>query len=139
MKKRIFIIIINLLLFWAFVDAMPGISTNGERAMNYIFPGLVFGFLMLILPDLLSFFKFPKNFWGKFLIGSILTLMWLGLLNAVFTGFLTFGPSKVGYIDMVLFTIPTLFTLPNALAVIFVGSLLLNICSIILFNLSKGD
>lgn len=127
-----------MLLFWVFVDAMPGIGSKKDRAIGYIISGFLFGFIIMILPGVLKFFKFPVNFLGRFLIGTLLTLVMLLLLNSLFKGILIFGPGYVGGADMIIFTIPKLLKFPNALSIILFSSVFTNLCSIMLTKMPEG-
>src|SRR3972149_4026397 len=98
---------------------------------------MFYGVIISFLPNMLKFFKFPVNFWGKFLVGTLLTLLLLSLLNFVITGIISFGPGYIGGSDFIIFTIPRLVTLPNPVVVIVVSALLMVLCSIILENLGK--
>ena len=129
--------IVNLLLFWVFVSTMPGIaSPNGS--FGYFFAGGLFGLSMLILPEILRFFKFPKNAWGKLLIGTAMTFGLLLLISSMTPDILTISTGYIGNFDFIWFTPPTFLSLPSELSVIGFVSLLLNVCSIILHFLNKG-
>lgn len=129
--------IVNLLLFWVFVSTMPGI-TSPNGSFGYLFVGSLFALAMLALPEILRFFKFPKNAWGKILIGTAMTFGLLMLIATVTPDILTISSGYIGNFDFVWFTTPKLFTLPSQLSVIGFVSLLLNLCSIILHFLNKG-
>jgi len=125
-----------MLIFWAFVNAMPGLDSP-KGPIGLAIAGMFYGVIISFLPNMLKFFKFPVNFWGKFLVGTLLTLLLLSLLNFVITGIISFGPGYIGGSDFIIFTIPRLVTLPNPVVVIVVSALLMVLCSIILENLGK--
>ncbi|MFQ5493368.1 MAG: hypothetical protein ACE5DX_04380 [Candidatus Dojkabacteria bacterium] len=136
MKKKLYLVIRNMLIFWVFVTAMPGLSSP-KGPIGLLIGGLGFGFIMAYLSKVLKFFKFPVNFWGKLIVGSLMTILWMVLMNFVVKGVIDFGPGYIGGSDFILFTIPKLIRLPNALVIILVSSVLLVVCSIIVGNLAK--
>src|SRR5262249_6583894 len=101
--------------------------------------GLLYALVYTSLPNILKFFKFPVNFWGKLLIGTLFTLLYLVLLNFLLTGIINFGPGYIGGSDFIIFSIPKLVELPTAIAVIIFSSVALVLCSIMLDRLSKKD
>jgi hypothetical protein len=134
--KNLFWILVNMLVFWAFVNAMPGLDSP-KGPIGLAISGFFYGLVIAFLPNILKFFKFPVNFWGKFLIGTLLTLLLLSMLNFLITGIISFGPGYIGGSDFIIFTIPRLVNLPNAVIVIIVSAVLLVLCSIMLESLSK--
>jgi hypothetical protein len=134
--KNLYKILVNMMVFWVFVNAMPGLDSP-KGPVGLAIGGIFYGMIFAFLPNILKFFKFPVNFWGKFLIGMLLTLLLLSLLNFVITGIITFGPGYIGGSDFILFTIPRLISLPNPIVVIIVSALLLVLCSIILESFGK--
>ncbi len=137
MLKNLDKFIVNLLLFWVLVSTMPGI-TSPNGSFGYLFAGSLFALAMLVLPEILRFFKFPKNAWGKLLIGTAMTFGLLMLIASVTPDILTISGGYIGNFDFVWFTTPKLFSLPSQLSVIGFVSLILNVCSIILHFLNKG-
>lgn len=129
--------IVNLLFFWVFVSTMPGI-TSPNGSFGYIFVGSFFGFEMLVLPEILRFFKFPKNVWGKLLIGTAITFGLLLLITNATPDILAISSGYIGNFNFIWFTTPKLLSLPSQLSVIGFVSLILNVCSIILHFLNKG-
>lgn len=137
MLKNLENTIVNMLLFWVLTLTMPGIdSPNGS--IGYFVGGLLYGILMVLLPEVLRFFKFPKNFWGRFLIGSALTFMLVMGLNFFTPDLLVVNAGYVGDFNLVWYSTPKLITLGSPLAVGVFISVILNLCSIILDFLKKG-
>jgi len=130
-------IIVNVLLFIAFVVIMPGFNTP-PGPVAAILAGLGFALIMTFITTILGFFKFPDNFWGKFLIGTLLVLLYFVLLQFFITGIVTFAAGYVGGSDFVLFTLPRIVTLGEPLFVLVFTALTLVVCSIILDKLSEG-
>lgn len=137
MLKNVEILVVNIMLFWIVMGTMPGIdSPNGS--FGFLLAGFLFALLILALPEVLRFFRFPKNVWGKMLIGSGLTFIFLLILTNLTTQIITVSEGFVGGFDFIWFTTPVLLELPTALAAIGFVSVFLNICSIILQFLNKG-
>ncbi|KXK08388.1 MAG: hypothetical protein QY330_03850 [Candidatus Dojkabacteria bacterium] len=134
--KNIFRLVLYTLLFFTFVGLMPGIDAkNGPVAV--ILAGLGFSLIMVFIGAILGFFKFPKNFWGKFLIGSLMSLLYFAFLHFVLVGFIQFGPGYIGGSDFIIFTLPKLVVLADPIAVLIFSAITLVLCSIILGNLSE--
>jgi len=127
----LFNIIFFTMFFWVFIDLMPGLeSPNG--AIGNLIAGVLFALVYTSLPGILKFFKFPVNFWGKLLIGTLLTMLLLFVLNAVLPQILTIGEGYVGGGNFIFFTLPKLFSLPSGFAVLVFSSIASIFCSIIL-------
>lgn len=138
MLDRLYVLIRNWLVFWVFIDLMPGIEAINMPA-SLIVAGFLYGLIRAFLPDILDFFKFPDNFWAKLMIGVLLTLSLFLALNTVFTGVLSFGEGQIGGIDFFIFTLPVFIKLNSALLVILFGAVIVNLCSIILAKLARTD
>ncbi len=134
--KNLATVLTNLILFWIIVDVTPGMSAVHGSASKFV-GGLFFGLIIALLPTILGFFKFPENFWGKFLIGTIFTILYFYILQTVLSSLIGFGPSRIGQSDWILFTVPLIATLPTAFSTIIVTSFLLNLCSIIMDKFSS--
>lgn len=137
MLKKIGDIIVNLLLFWVLASNMPGISSpNGS--IGFFIAGLLYGVLIVLLPEVLRFFKFPKNFWGRFLIGTALTFIIIMGMSYLAPNLISVSAGYVGDFDLVWYTTPKILTLGSPIAVGAFISVVLNLCSIILDFLNKG-
>ena len=137
MLKHLENLIVNFMIFWVLVTTMPGVSSpNGS--FGYVLVGLIYGLFIVVLPEILRFFRFPKNVWGKLLIGSGITFVVLLLISSILPDVMTFTSGFVGGFDFIWFTTPRLLDLQSKIAVIGFVSVLLNICSIILQFLNKG-
>ncbi len=137
MLKRLEIVVVNLMAFWIVASTMPGVESP-HGAFGFVFAGILYGLLILSLPEILRFFRFPKNVWGKLLIGSGLTFIFLFIIATLMTQVLTFSTGYVGGIDFIWFSVPRLLDLSSMYATVGFVSILLNLCSIILQFLSKG-
>ena len=75
-------------------------TVNGLRFEQGVFSmlvgGIILGLLMYGIEYVLGFFKFPKNFWGYLIVGSIFTLIYFILLNTVIVGVINFSPTTIG-------------------------------------------
>lgn len=126
------------MVFWVFVNTMPGLDSP-RGPIGLLIGGFFYGLVIANLPGILKFFKFPVNFWGKFIVGVLLTIVLLVILNFVITGVISFGAGYIGGSDFIIFTIPKLVQLPTAISVILVSSVLLVLCSIILDSIGKKE
>ena len=137
MLKNIEHLIIHFMIFWLVVSTLPGVvSQNGSA--GYFITATIYSLLILVLPEILRFFRFPKNVWGKLLIGGGLTFIVLWLISVVIPDVMSFSKGFIGDFDFIWFTTPKILTLPNAISVIGFVSVFSNICSIILQFLNKG-
>lgn len=125
------------MVFWILMITMPGV-TSPNGSIGYLLAGSIYSLQILALPEILRFFRFPKNVWGKLLIGSGLTFIILFLISALTPSVLTFTQGFVGGFNFIWFTTPRLLDLPTSLAVLGFVSVLLNLCSIILEFLNRG-
>lgn len=137
MLKRLEILVVNLMIFWIVASTMPGIESP-HGAVGFLLAGFFFGLLIISLPEILRFFRFPKNIWGKLLIGSGLTFIMLWLISTFLPSILVISTGYIGGVDFVWFSIPKILNLPSTYAVMGGASILLNLCSIILQFLNKG-
>jgi hypothetical protein len=123
--------LVNVLIYWAIVT---GINTIDTGSFGTIFAlllgGVMFGLLAFIVEPLLSFFKFPINFWGLLVVGTLLNVIFFTLLS---TGIL---PSivvfRTGTFGQELSPIPfPIIMLPTKFAVSLLASLIGTIFQII--------
>ncbi|KXK25859.1 MAG: hypothetical protein TR69_WS6001001465 [candidate division WS6 bacterium OLB20] len=132
-----FRIVLNIMLFITFMVIMPGISSP-KGPVAAIIAGFGFALIMTLLANILNFFKFPDNFWGNFLIGTLLTLLYFVLLQFLIRGIIEFGAGYIGGSDFIIFTLPKLVTLADPLFVLVFSAVALVLCSIILDKLSDS-
>jgi hypothetical protein len=136
MQKKIYRIIINILIFVAFSSFMPGfVLANGP--MGKVLAGLGYGLVYMLITDVLHFFKLPQTNLLRFASGLIMTSGYLFLLNSQLSNFLTLKKGYIGNIDCIIFTIPKIVTLDTQVLMIFASALILLLCSIILEKLKK--
>ena len=132
----VFNILFFTMFFWIFIDIMPGLETP-QGVFGSFITSVLFGIIYYSLPSILKFFKFPVNFSGKFLVGTLLIMLMLLLLSAVLPNVLTISPGYVGGGDFIFFTMPKFFELPTSFAVLVFSSALSVLCSIILEKYGK--
>lgn len=125
------------MLFITLVAIIPGFGTP-KGPVAAILAGFGFALIMTLLNNILSFFKFPDNFWGNFLIGTLLALLYFVLLQFFITGIVVFSNGYIGGSDFIIFTLPRLVTLGDPLFVLVFTAVTLVLCSIILDKLSDG-
>ena len=137
MKKNIYVLIRNLMLAWVIIDVLSGVTID-RGPIGYLIVCGFFGLLRVMLPNILRFFKFAVNFWGKLIIGSLFTFAYLALFHSIFTGIIEFGKTYIGGTDYVIFSTPIYLTITNPWMVILLTAICMNICSIILASLAKS-
>lgn len=137
MLKHIEQFAIHFMIFWLIISTMPGV-TSPNGSVGYLIAGIFYALLILVLPEILRFFRFPKNLWGKLLIGSGLTFIFLWVISVSLSEVLVFSRGSIGGFDFIWFSTPKLITLPNTLSVLGFVSVFSNLCSIILQFLNKG-
>lgn len=79
MKKKIFTVIVHLMVFWIVTDLFDGIEVTGG-IFAYITLGLIWGLATLIIKRVIRFFTIDVNFWTI----AILSVLF-GII--IFTGF----------------------------------------------------
>ncbi len=137
MLKRLEVLIVNLMIFWIVASNMPGIESP-HGSVGFFLAGFLYGLLIISLPEILRFFRFPKNTWGKLFIGSGLTFVLLLVVSTFLTSVITISASVIGNFDFIWFITPEILELSSPYAVAGFVSVLLNLCSIILQFLNKG-
>lgn len=135
--KKIGVVIVNLLLFWVGASAMPGVESP-NASIGYFLVGLAYGLIIISLPEVLRFFKFPRNFAGKFMLGSILTTSFFLVLHYYSDNLIVFGEGYIGRINLIFITTAKFVDLSNSVGLLIVLAVILNICSIIMEKLAKG-
>lgn len=134
--KTVFPIVLNILMFFAFVAIMPNVQAQ-HGPVGILLAGFGFALIMVFLTNILKFFKFPDNFWGKLLIGTLLSLVYFAILQFVIGGLIKFGSSYIGGSDFIIFTLPKLVTLADPVIVLIFSAVALVVCSIMLEKLSE--
>lgn len=135
--KKTHVFFDNLMLFAILASIIDGVKSP-HGAIGYALVGAGFALILLSLPEILRFFKFPKNFWAKFFMGSIVTYAYLIVIHLYAQNLLVFTEGSIGRADLLFVVTPKLVILPNGFIVILFMTLILNICSIILEKLAKG-
>jgi uncharacterized membrane protein YvlD (DUF360 family) len=81
MTKTLFIFI-NVLIYCLLVTVIDGLQV-GSFGENFalLAGGLIFALLAFAVEPVLSFFRFPLNFWGLLVVGFILNLAMFILLS----------------------------------------------------------
>lgn len=137
MRKNVGELLIHLLIFYVIAVIMPGMESP-HGSVGFLTAGFAYGLLIILLPEILRFFKFPKNIWGKLFIGSAITFIMILAISMLFPEILRISNGYIGETDFIWFTTPKIVSLPSNYAVIGFISVLLNLCSIILQFLNKG-
>ncbi|MFW5702899.1 MAG: hypothetical protein ACOCXP_02945 [Candidatus Dojkabacteria bacterium] len=69
-------VFINILLYIALVTIIDGLQPGSlGLATALIAGGILFAIAAVVVEPILSFFKFPLNFWGLLVVGFILNLV----------------------------------------------------------------
>lgn len=72
--RNIYVVLRNMLLFFFLVAIFDGtISVNDNTVMDKVIVGVAFGFVMMLLPNALKFFKLPVNSSSLLLLGVIMS------------------------------------------------------------------
>lgn len=116
MLKRLEVLVVNLMIFWIVASNMPGIESP-HGSVGFFMVGFLYGVLIISLPEILRFFRFPKNTWGKLFIGSGLTFILLLVVSTFLTSMITISASVIGNFDFIWFTTPKILELSSPYAV----------------------
>ncbi len=93
--KLLSVIVTEILIISFVVTTFNGIYPE-QGLFSIVLAGLGFGLLMYMIDPILAFFKFPKNFWGYLIIGSIFSLIYFLLLNIFVVGIIGFQIGTIG-------------------------------------------
>jgi len=80
MKRKIFSIVLNFMLFWIITDIFTGIDIN-EGILGYIVCGGLFGIIMLVVVPIIRFFTLPVKFITILLISLMLSVIIFFFMN----------------------------------------------------------
>ncbi len=80
MYRKIYDVLLNLMLFWIVTDLFSGIDIN-EGIAGYIICGGIFGIVMVAVIPLIKFFTLPIKFITLFLISIMLSIIVFFVLN----------------------------------------------------------
>ena len=78
--KNIYILIRNFLLFYFLEEIFNGISIS-QGLLGKLFIAFIFGFVMMIVPNMLTFFKISVNAGSMFLMSLVLAFLFFFLLS----------------------------------------------------------
>ena len=93
--KLVSTIVTQVLILSFVIATFNGVSP--ERGLfSIVIAGIGFGLLMYMIDPILAFFKFPKNFWGYLIIGSIFTFAYFLTLNILVVGIISFKSGSIG-------------------------------------------
>lgn len=81
MSKSMFVFV-NTLIYFAIVASLSTLEPGSfGNFIALLVGGLIFAALGVAVEPVLSFFKFPVNFWGLLLVGFLLNLVFFGILS----------------------------------------------------------
>jgi hypothetical protein len=95
MLKKAYIVIVNALLFFFIVSIVNGVVINAGNVWTKTVIGVLFGLLMLIVPNLLQFFKISVNMWSRLLLSIVLAFVFFFVLYSGIGGLASFGPTLI--------------------------------------------
>lgn len=130
--KNVFVVIVNMLLFFFLADVLGNIMNIADGTLfGKILVGLIFGVVIMLIPNILKFFKLPVTNASSFLLGIIVTFAFFLIANmakliTISTGSLSFG---IAFLPPI--------SLPNATMTIVFLSILATALSIGLEMLNK--
>ncbi|MBN1331447.1 hypothetical protein JW978_01010 [Candidatus Dojkabacteria bacterium] len=92
--------IIKNLAFQILILSFVVTTFNGvieeEGVFSLVATGIMYGLVISAIEPILGFFKFPKNFWGFVIVGTLLTFAFFFMLDTVVVGFLDFRAGYLG-------------------------------------------
>lgn len=132
MYKKVYYVIVNMLLLYFILGLVNGISVNGGNLAMNVMIGLVFGLLMAYTPEILKFFKISVNTWSSLLISIVVSFIFFFVTSSLLH-LVAFGATStnLGFADMVL-------KLPDALSTLIFVSLVSALGSVGLKQLGKS-
>ncbi len=93
--RVVFKLLLQILVF-SFVVTSVAAVTPQEGVFSLIIGGLLFAFVMYLVNPILDFFRFPRNFWGYLVIGTLFSVLFFVILDSLVFGILTFGIGNIG-------------------------------------------
>lgn len=74
--RKVYVVLRNMLLFFFLVEVFAGaLVVNRGTVIDKILVGIVFGIFMMLIPNILKFFKMPLNSGTLMLVGVIVSFM----------------------------------------------------------------
>jgi uncharacterized membrane protein YvlD (DUF360 family) len=97
MSKALYIYI-NILIYWVLVTMITGLEVGSMgRNSALLLGGIIFAVVAFAVEPLLSFFKFPLNFWGLLVVGFILNIaLFLLLSTGILPAVLVIDDGSIG-------------------------------------------
>lgn len=95
MSKRLYEVIVNMLLFFFILTAVTGVEIQGGNLAARLIIGLIFGVLMAYAGVILQFFKINVNTWSILLVSVILAFLFFFALSTGLGGIVKFGGGKL--------------------------------------------
>ena len=136
MQKKIYRVIVNMLIFITFASFMPGVVV-GNGPAGHIIAGLGYSLIFIAIKNVLVFFKLPLTMPFRLGTGMIVVCAYLGLLATQTGSFFTMTKGYIGNIDLILFKIPKIMVIDNQTGMVITSAIILLGCSIIMEKLKK--
>lgn len=97
MSKALYFFI-NILIYWVLVTGVAGLDEGSFGVFTArIVGGLIFAAAAFAVEPVLSFFKFPLNFWGLLVVGFVLNLVVFMLFSTgIMPSVLVVNPGSFG-------------------------------------------
>ncbi len=95
MLKKAYIVIVNALLFFFLVSVVNGVQINSGNVWTKSLIGALFGILMLLVPNLLQFFKISVNMWSRLLLSIVMSFIFFFFLYSGIGQISSFGPTVI--------------------------------------------
>lgn len=122
--QKVFTVILNMLIFFFLVVVLSpniqvgsvfGIASNS--VINSILVGLIYGTLIMLVPNFLKFLKLPDNGGAMVLMGVIVSFIFF------FVGIYVFGFVGVNYqpVDLGISTVSPIFLKDRTVALVFLS------------------
>lgn len=93
--RNIYKLLLEVMVFGTTVLLINGVSLS-EGSFSFLVGGVLFALAMFAVDPVLGFFKFPRNTWGYLVVGTIFSLLFFVVLNAVVVGIVDFKVATLG-------------------------------------------
>jgi uncharacterized membrane protein YvlD (DUF360 family) len=135
MQKRIYDVLVSVLLFWVLTELFAGIEVN-EGALGFLVCGGIFGIVMLAVEPLIRFFTLPVKFITLFFTSVMLSVIVFFFLNFG-VPFIDFKDGAIEGLSNRYFEFPEVSL--NMIGNVLVGGLLAGVLSATLKWLEDGS
>ena len=135
MKKKIYLLIIYILVFWVVTSFFSGIVVN-EGLLGYLVCGGIYGLVMIYAVPLIKFFTLPVKFISVLMVSIMLSIIVFFVLNFAIP-YIDFTDGMVVGLSNRFFEFPEVEL--NMIGNVLIGGIVAGLLSTFIRILEKGE